>query len=73
MTGGASPSPAAAITALIDTCMLAKKTLILTFHDIGNGGGNSEYPVASFAAVIGHIATKAYPVKTLTRIFARGV
>ena len=73
VTGGASPSPAAAITALIDTCMLAKKTLILTFHDIGNGGGNSEYPVASFAAVIGHIATKAYPVKTLTRIFARGV
>jgi hypothetical protein len=73
VAGGATPSPVATVTALIDACMAARKTLILTFHDIGNGGGGSEYPVASFAAVVGHIASRAYPVKTLTRIFARGV
>ncbi len=73
VTGGATPSPVASVTALIDACMAAKKTLILTFHDIGNGGGGSEYPVASFASVIGHIVSHAYPVKTLTQIFARGV
>lgn len=73
VTGGATPAPVASITALIDACMTAKKTLVLTFHDIGNGGSGSEYPVASFAAVVAHIASHAYPVKTLTRIFTRGV
>jgi hypothetical protein len=73
VAGGATPSPVASVTALIDACMAAKRTLILTFHDIGNGGGAAEYPVASFAAVIAHIAGRGYPVRTLTRIFAGGV
>ena len=72
VTNGASPSSAATVTALIDTCMAAKKTLILTFHDIGNGGGGSEYPVSNFASVIAHIASHGYPVKTLTRDFRAG-
>lgn len=73
VTGGAAPASVAAVTALIDACMAAKRTLILTFHDIGNGGTAAEYPVASFAAVVGHIAGQGYPVRTLTRIFAQGV
>ena len=73
VTGGTTPSPVATVTALIDACMAARKTLILTFHDIGNGGGATEYPVASFAAIVSHVATKHYPVKTPTEIFARGV
>ena len=73
VTGGATPSPVATVTALIDACMAAKKTLILTFHDIGNGGGSTEYPVASFASIVSYVASKRYPVKTLTDIFTRGV
>ncbi len=73
VTGGATPSPVATVTALIDACMAAKKTLILTFHDIGNGGGSTEYPVASFLSIVAHVASKHYPVKTLTEVFARGV
>jgi peptidoglycan/xylan/chitin deacetylase (PgdA/CDA1 family) len=73
VTGGGTPSAVATVTGLIDACMAAKKTLILTFHDIGNGGAGTEYPVAGFAAIVGHIAAKGYPVRTLTEIFARGV
>ena len=53
--------------------MAAKRTLVLTFHDIGNGGTSTEYPTASFASIVAHVATKGYPVKTLTEVFARGV
>ncbi|MFO1143900.1 MAG: polysaccharide deacetylase family protein [Amaricoccus sp.] len=73
VTGGAAPSPVATVTALIDACMAAKKTLVLTFHDIGNGGTSTEYPVASFASIVSHVASKRYPARTLTEIFARGV
>jgi hypothetical protein len=73
VTGGTTPSAVATVTALIDACMAARKTLILTFHDIGNGGASTEYPVASFAAIVSHVATRHYPVRTLTEVFARGV
>ena len=73
VTNGAAPSSPAAVTGLIDACMAARKTLILTFHDIGNGGGSTEYPASSFATIVGHVASHGYPVRTLTRIFADGV
>jgi Polysaccharide deacetylase len=73
VTGGGAPTAVATVTALIDACMAARKTLILTFHDIGNGGTASEYPVASFAAIVAHVADRAYPVRTLTEVFAHGV
>ncbi len=73
VTNGSSPSAPSAVNALIDSCMAAKKTLILTFHDVGNGGGASEYPTASFAAIVDHIAAAGHPVKRLTEVFASGV
>jgi Polysaccharide deacetylase len=73
VAGGAAPTAVATVTGLIDACMAAKKTLILTFHDIGNGGSATEYPVASFAAIVAHVAAQGHPVRTLTQIFAQGV
>ncbi|WP_375450512.1 polysaccharide deacetylase family protein [uncultured Devosia sp.] len=75
VTGGSSPSSAAAVTAAIDQAMTAKKTAILTFHNIVDGGGSNgiDYPTASFQAIVNHVAAQGYKVTTLTEVFADGL
>ncbi|MBJ7336717.1 polysaccharide deacetylase family protein [Mycolicibacterium sp.] len=72
--GAASPDSVDAVNAALDAAWAAKKTVVLTFHNVIPGGGSRgvDYPLANFQSIIDHIAEVGYPVKTLSQVMVDG-
>lgn len=72
--GMTSPDSVDAVNAALDSAWAAKKTVVLTFHNVIPGGGSRgvDYPLANFQLIIDHIAAGGHPVKTLSEVMNDG-